>query len=141
MVKKRKLTDRDYRLLLEFRVGLRQFLHWSRSQAEEVGLTSTQHQLLLSIRGHEDDRGPTISEVAGSMMLRHHSAVELVDRAEAAGLVRRVSDSEDQRLVRVSLTPDGAQKLERLALSHLEELEILAPQLTHVWDVLGDLRS
>ncbi len=140
MVKKRKLTDRDYQLLLEFRAGLRQFLHWSKSQAEKAGLTSTQHQLLLAVRGHEDRRGPTIREVADSMMLRHHSAVELVDRAEAAGLVRRISDSDDQRLVRVRLSSDGARKLERLTLAHLEELEILAPQLTSVWDVLKDLR-
>jgi DNA-binding MarR family transcriptional regulator len=141
MVRKRKLTDRDYQLLLEFRAGLRQFLHWSRSQAEKAGLTSTQHQLLLAIRGHEDGRGPTIGEVADSMMLRHHSAVELVDRAEAAGLVRRSADSEDQRLVRVRLTPEGARKLEQLALAHLEELEVLAPRLTHVWDVFNDLRQ
>jgi DNA-binding MarR family transcriptional regulator len=140
MVKKRKLTDRDYQLLLEFRAGLRQFLHWSKSQAEKAGLTSTQHQLLLAVRGHEDGRGPTIREVADSMMLRHHSAVELVDRAEAAGLVRRISDSHDQRLVRVRLSSDGARKLERLTLAHLDELEILAPRLTPVWDLLNDLR-
>jgi DNA-binding MarR family transcriptional regulator len=139
MVRKRKLTDRDYQLLLEFRVGLRQFLHWSRAQAEKAGLTSTQHQLLLAIRGHEDGRGPTIGEIADSMLVRHHSAVELVDRAQATGLVRRVSDSQDQRLVHVTLTSDGARRLERLALAHLNELEILTPQLTHVWDVLNDL--
>jgi DNA-binding MarR family transcriptional regulator len=141
MVRKRKLSDHDYQILLEFRVGLRQFLHWSRAQAQKAGLTSTQHQLLLAIRGHEDGRGPTIGEVADSMMLRHHSAVELVDRVETSGLVRRISDSEDQRLVRVRLTPEGARRLERLALAHLEELEILAPQLTHVWDVLNDLHQ
>jgi DNA-binding MarR family transcriptional regulator len=139
MVRKRKLTDRDYQLLLEFRVGLRQFLHWSRAQAEKAGLTSTQHQLLLAIRGHEDGRGPTIGQIADSMLVRHHSAVELVDRAQATGLVRRVSDSQDQRLVHVTLTSDGARRLERLALAHLNELEILTPQLTHVWDVLNDL--
>jgi DNA-binding MarR family transcriptional regulator len=140
MVSQRRLTDRDYQLLLEFRAGLRQFLHWSKVQAEKAGLTPTQHQLVLAIRGREDGRAPTISEIADSMMLRHHSTVELIDRAEAAGLVRRSADSKDQRLVRVRLTSEGARKLERLARAHLEELELLAPQLTHVWDVLNDLR-
>ena len=140
MVRQRKLTNRDYQLLLEFRAGLRQFLHWSKVQAERAGLTSTQHQLLLAIRGRADERAPTIGEIADSLMLRHHSAVELIDRAEAAGLVRRSADNNDQRLVRVGLSREGERKLEQLARAHLEELEILAPKLTHVWDVFNDLR-
>jgi DNA-binding MarR family transcriptional regulator len=140
MVRQRKLTNRDYQLLLEFRAGLRQFLHWSKVRAERAGLTSTQHQLLLAIRGRADGRAPTIGAIADSLMLRHHSAVELIDRAEAAGLVRRSADNKDQRLVRVGLTREGERKLEQLARAHLEELEILAPKLTHVWDVFNDLR-
>src|SRR5690606_13173298 len=60
-----QLTDDDYRRLLEFRDGLRRFLHWSEQQAKAVGLTAMQHQLLLSIRGHDDPLGPTIRDVAG----------------------------------------------------------------------------
>ena len=69
--------------LLEFRTGLRRFLHWSEEQARAAGLTAAQHQLLLAVRGH--DGGPTIGEVAEQLLLRHHSAVELVDRAERPG--------------------------------------------------------
>ena len=82
-------TDEDYRRLLELRTGLRRFLRWSEQHAEAAGLTPAQHQLLLAIRGHDDPRGPTVGDVAGYLMLRHHSAVGLVDRAEKAGLITR----------------------------------------------------
>ena len=76
----RRIDDADYRRLLEFRTGLRRFLHWSEEQARAAGVTPAQHQLLLAIRGH-DGAGPTIGDVADYLLLRHHSAVGLVDRA------------------------------------------------------------
>src|SRR5882724_9783918 len=92
------LEDGDYRRLLQFRTGLRRFLHWSEEQAEKVGLTPAQHQLLLAVRGHDGDQGPTIGELAGYLMLRHHSAVGLVDRAVRAELVERREDPGDRRV-------------------------------------------
>ena len=80
-----ELTDADYDKLLQLRDGLRRFLRWSAQQAEEAGVTPAQHQLLLVVRAHPSS--PTIGDVADHLMLRHHSAVELVDRAVAAGLV------------------------------------------------------
>ena len=129
-------TDDDYRRLLELRTGLRRFLHWSGSQAEAAGLTPAQHQLLLAIRGHPDSRGPTIGEVAGHLLLRHHSAVGLVDRAEAAGLVTRTPDSDNASAVRLSLTADGARRLQALSELHLQELEHLAPTMQALWEAL-----
>src|SRR5919198_3816810 len=82
-------TDEDYRHLLELRTGLRRFLRWSEEQAQAAGVSPAQHQLLLAIRGHPDPRGPTIGDVAEYLLLRHHSAVGLVNRAQAAGLVER----------------------------------------------------
>ena len=90
-----QLEQRDYERLLAFRTGLRRFLSWSGQQAEAAGLTPAQHQLLLAVRGHPDRRGPTVGEIAGYLLVRHHSAVELIDRAVAAGLVSRQTDSED----------------------------------------------
>ena len=58
--------DRDYRRLLEFRTALRQFLYWSETQAVAAGITAAQHQLLLAVRGHRGDRGPTVGDVAAS---------------------------------------------------------------------------
>jgi DNA-binding MarR family transcriptional regulator len=118
-----QLTDSDYERLLDFRTRLRQFVHWSEEQAAAAGLTPAQHQLLLSIRGTRDPKGPTIGQVAETLLLRHHSAVGLVDRAEAAGLVRRHIDRDDHRVVRLSLTPLGRRRLGQLSGRHLEELE------------------
>ena len=128
-----RLTDADYEDLLTLRTGLRRFLRWSEQQAEEAGLTPAQHQLLLAVRGHPDPRGPTIGEVADYLLLRHHSAVGLIDRADAAGLVERVRDPEDHRLVRLQLTAVGAKRLETLSAQHLEELQRLALKLPSAW--------
>src|SRR3954471_23979052 len=103
-----QLTDEDYDRLLAFRDGLRRFLHWSEQQASDAGLTPAQHQLLLAIRGH--GKAPSMTEVASHLMLRRHSAVELVDRAARAGLVRRLQDEADQRVVRLELTAAGLRK-------------------------------
>lgn len=129
-------TDDDYRRLLELRTGLRRFLRWSEEQARAAGLTPAQHQLLLAIRGHGDDRGPTVGDIAGHLLLRHHSAVGLIDRAEAAGLVARGPDHDNSSAVRLSLTAKGSRQLETLSEQHLEELEHLAPTMHALWDVL-----
>jgi uncharacterized protein YeaO (DUF488 family) len=128
-----QLEDADYRRLLKLRTSLRQYLHWSEQQAHGVGLTPAHHQLLLSIRGHDDPRGPTISDVAGYLLLRHHSTVELAQRVEALGLIQRVDDPDDGRVVRLKLTDKGAEALEKLASMHLEELSRLAGDLKPFW--------
>lgn len=118
-----RVSDADYRRLLAFRTQMRRFVRWSEEQAEAIGITPAQHQLLLAVRGADDRRGPTVGDIASWLMLRHHSAVGLVDRAADAGLVRRVQDRSDHRCVRLRLTADGARKLARLSRRHLEELE------------------
>jgi len=118
-----------YARLLAVRTGLRQFQRWSEDQARAAGLTPAQHQLLLAIRGHADPRGPTISDVADYLLLRHHSVVGLVDRADAAGLITRTRDAADRRVVRLHLTDDGARRLEALSELHAVELDRLGSQL------------
>jgi DNA-binding MarR family transcriptional regulator len=129
-------TDEDYRRLLELRTGLRRFLRWSEEQARAAGLTPAQHQLLLAIRGHADARGPTVGDVAAHLLLRHHSAVGLIDRAESAGLVARGPDPDNSSAVRLRLTEQGSRQLEALSELHLEELEHLAPTMHALWDAL-----
>lgn len=138
----RELTDEDYQRLLDLRTGLRRFLRWSEEQAAEAGLTAAQHQLLLAIRGHLNPNGsaaagsstgPTIGDVAESLLLRHHSAVGLVDRAVKAGLVTRQEDANDRRMVRLRLTPLGNDLLTLLSAAHLEELERLTPRMLELW--------
>jgi DNA-binding MarR family transcriptional regulator len=129
-------SDDDYRRLLSLRTGLRRFLRWSERQAQAAGLTPRQHQLLLAVRGHADPRGPTVGDVADHLLLRHHSAVELIDRAEAAGLVTRHPDADNQSVMRLQLTAQGTHQLDTLSELHLEELAHLAPTMHTLWDAL-----
>jgi DNA-binding MarR family transcriptional regulator len=116
------VTDAEYRALAQFRRALRSFLHFSEEAAKAAGLTPSQHQLLLAIRGADSNQPPTIGEVADWMKLRHHSTVELVDRAEHSGLVTRVADPGDLRRQRLTLTELGETRLDALSILHREEL-------------------
>ncbi|HEX6932564.1 MAG TPA: MarR family winged helix-turn-helix transcriptional regulator [Streptosporangiaceae bacterium] len=122
-------TRSDFERLLRFRVALRQFQRWSEDQAKAAGLTHVQHQLLVAIKGHSGTAPPTVGELAESMLLRPHSTVELIDRAQAAGLVRRVPDDQDGRVVRIRLTQEGDQILYALTRAHLDRLNGLAAVL------------
>lgn len=129
----------DYARLLAFRVALRRFSRWTEGQARAVGVTPAQHQLMLCVRGSENPRGPTVSDVADCLLLRHHSVVELIDRAVAAGLVVRKQDDLDARSMRIRLTPKGARRLRRLSDAHQDEVRRLAELLRPVLDRPADL--
>ena len=136
----RRLSDEDYARLLTVRSGLRRFERWSAEQAAEQGVTANQHQLLLAIRGHaaaDGSAGLTITQAAEILLIRHHSAVELVDRCERAGLVERTRDDEDRRVVRLRLSEKGEQLLADLSGAHLEELARLTPLFETMLDALG----
>jgi DNA-binding MarR family transcriptional regulator len=135
-----ELSDDVYSRLLSIRTSIRLFEHWSEQRASAAGITSAQHQLLLAIRGHADSRGPTVGEVADYLLLRHHSAVGLIDRAEAARLIHRVRDDDDHRVVRLRLSADGAKRIEKLAALHVEELNRLGAPLTNAWEGLGPVQ-
>lgn len=139
VIEAQNLSDADFRRLLELRDGLRRFLHWSEERAKKVGITAVQHQLLLAIRGHGTP--PSVGDVAEHLLLRHHSVVELVDRAERAGLVERYDDDFDQRVVRLRITAKGQTKLTALAAAHLEELDRLTASLIATWDGQPDPTS
>lgn len=128
------LTRTDFEKLLDFRVALRQFQRWSEDQAREAGLTHVQHQLLVAIKGHAAPVPPTVGDLADYMLLRPHSTVELIDRAEGAGLVQRMPDRDDGRVVRVQLTAEGERILQTLTRAHLERLHSLAAVLDSLVD-------
>jgi DNA-binding MarR family transcriptional regulator len=130
------LDQLDFNHLLQLRTGLRRFLRWSEQQAKDAGLTPAKHQLLLAIRGHPNPDGPTVGEIADYLVLRHHSAVGLIDRAVADGLVQRNPDAANRSVVRVTLTPAGAEKLDALSEAHLEEISHLAPTMQALWSAL-----
>ena len=85
--------------------------------------------MLVAIKGHPGRTAPTIGDLAGYLLLRHHSMVELVNRAQAAGFVRRRPDAADARVVRVELTGLGDQLVTQLTRAHLSELHDLAAAL------------
>ena len=121
----RRPTGKDYQELLGFRAALRRFLHWSEEQARAAGLTPAQHQLLLAIKGHPGRLGPTVGELSDCLVSKHHSVVELIDRAVKAGLVERHRDAGDHRIVHLLPTNLGEERIEELSRLHLEELRNL----------------
>jgi len=123
------LASQDYRDLAEFRFQLRQFLYFSEVVARNHGLEPQQHQALLAIKGLPPGIAPTIGELASRLLLRHHSVVELTDRLEIAGFIRRKKDKDDRRHILIYLTPRGAARLRSLSVAHREELAVKGPEL------------
>jgi DNA-binding MarR family transcriptional regulator len=138
---KRSLTDADYERLAELRYGLRVFTHWSAERARRAGITPTQHQLLLAVRASRTPRGATIGDVAEVLLIRHHSAVGLVDRAQDAGLITRERDPEQQSVVHLRLTDQGESVLTALSEDHLRELTQLAPTMQALFGALSDTEA
>jgi len=125
----KKLTLTDYQALAEFRYQIRRFLHFSENAVKSAGLERGQYQLMLAIKGMPADVRPRVRELADQMQIRHHSAVELINRLEAGGYVRRKRANDDRREVLLTLTPKGERILAELALHHHDELRTAAPAL------------
>lgn len=123
------LADGDFRRLLEARIALRRFERWGDDQAAAVGLTPAWHDLLLAVRGHGGGAGPTIGDIAETLAVRPHTAVELCNRVQRAGFIDRRRDGQDGRVVRIALTDDGQRVLAALATVHTEQLRRLASVL------------
>jgi DNA-binding MarR family transcriptional regulator len=124
-----KLDVAHLRLLAEFRYRLRRFLHVSQAAAEDMGLRNQQYQLLQCVGGMPEGTAPTIASVAARMLLRHNSAVELVDRCVEQGLLRRSDDAADHRRILLRVTAQGERVLASLAEFHTRELEQSGPEL------------
>ena len=131
-----KLRDSDYVRLAEFRYAMRRFLAFSEEAARTAGLTPRQHQALLSIRGWPDGP-PNIAELAGRLLVRHHTAAGLVNRLAAMHLVRRTPSLEDRRMVRLTLTREGSRLLETLSLAHRAELRTWSPRILAVLESIN----
>jgi DNA-binding MarR family transcriptional regulator len=132
-----KLSIGDYRALARFRHALRVFQRFSELAARAEGLTPTQHQLLLAIKGHRGDGSPSTSDVADALQLRLHSAVELIGRAEVAGLLTRRSDAGDARRQLLFLTAEGEERLASLSVLHRDELRRFRTEMVEILRELG----
>ncbi len=124
------LSQADYEALAEFRYLIRCFLEFSQDAARQMGLTPRQHQALLAIKGFPGGRPATIGNLAERLRIRHHTAVELVDRLADAGLALRVADPGDQRRMLVTLTDLANDRLAKLSAVHLDELARIKPSLS-----------
>jgi DNA-binding MarR family transcriptional regulator len=124
----RTLAPDDFVALAQLRYALRRFTAFSESAAAEHGLTAQQHQALLAIKAAPQET-MTVGEIAEWLLLRPHSAGELVDRLERMELVRRDADATDRRKVHVRLTPAAQGKLHGLSSAHFEELRAIGPLL------------
>jgi DNA-binding MarR family transcriptional regulator len=120
----------DYATLATFRYELRRFLAFSEVEANHSGLTSQQYQALMAIRGFSIREPMSIGDLAGYMLIRHHTAVELVDRMVKLELVRRSVDPSDGRRVLLDLTAEGERRLRQLYRIHVQELRTMGPTLT-----------
>jgi len=125
----KRLTLSDYQALAEFRFQIRRFLHFSEEAVKKAGLERGQYQLMLAVKGIPAGLRPRIRDLADRMKIRHHSAVELVNRLETGGFVHRSRAQDDRREVLLALTPKGEKVLAELALHHHEELRSAGPEL------------
>jgi DNA-binding MarR family transcriptional regulator len=129
------LRDQDYQLLAEFRHSLRQFLAFSEAAAKDHGLTPTQHQAILAIKGSASGQ-PTIGDLADMLLVKPHTALELADRLIAAGYLEKAHAEDDRRRVLLSLTGKAEALLYELSTAHLDELRRGAPLLLKLLDRL-----
>jgi DNA-binding MarR family transcriptional regulator len=120
---KAAISDTEYSALAELRYRIRHFIQKGDAAAQRASLEPQQYLMLLAIRGLPKGAVATIRTLAERMALKHHSAVELIDRLESHGLVRRSRSPGDKREVRVSLLPRGSKLLERVARERLSELK------------------
>jgi DNA-binding MarR family transcriptional regulator len=125
----KNLTAGDYQSLAEFRYQIRRFLYFSERAARKASLEPRQHQLMLALKGLPAGIRPKIGELAQRLQIQHHSAVELVNRLEASGFVRRQRGTHDRREVLLELTPRGEKVLRELSLHHWAELRSQGPTL------------
>jgi DNA-binding MarR family transcriptional regulator len=129
----RRITKKEYEKLAAFRYNLRQFLRFSEMAARSVGLTSQQHQALLTIKGFPEGKSITIGQLAEQLQVAHHTAVELVDRLTFHNLVLRETGTLDRRHVYIKLTDRGLEILEALTWAHREELRRLSTRLNSLF--------
>ena len=126
----RDLSDAEYRRLAAFRAAIRRFVRFSELAARDAGVTPSQHQLLLAVRGWPGRGDPAIADVAEMLQLRPHSVLELAGRAEDDGLLVRTTPDDDRRRHELRLTPRGQQVLASLSVRHRDELDRIGDELT-----------
>ena len=92
--------------------------------AAEEGMSLSQLRLLGVLR----DRQPRMADLARGLGLDRSSVTGLIDRAHRRGLVQRIAEEGDGRVVRVALTEEGRRYAERMTTRMSELLtDMVAP--------------
>jgi DNA-binding MarR family transcriptional regulator len=136
-----EITSAEYRALAELRYRIRHFLREGDAMARSVGLEPQQYLMLLAIRGLPEGSDATIQAIAERLVLKHHSAVELIDRLETHGYVRRTRSRDDRRRVFVTLLPRGERLLELVARNRITELRTSGEALVGAIEALLERRQ
>jgi DNA-binding MarR family transcriptional regulator len=136
----KEITAAEYQALAELRYRIRKFVREGDAVASAAGLEPQQYLLLLMIRGIPEGQEATVRTLADRLALKHHSVVELIDRLEAHGYVRRSRSHEDRRSVLVSLLPRGEKMLELVAQHRIGELRATGAALVQAISALLENR-
>ena len=131
----------DYEALAQFRYRLRVFLEFADTNARKVGLTSQQYQALLTIKGLSGETPMFVGELAGFLLIKHHTAVELVGRMVRLGLLQKTVDASDNRRVLVTLTKKGNLLLRKVAAVNFRHLGTSSLTLSRVTRLFGRQRG
>jgi len=118
----KEITTAEYQALAELRYLLRKFVGEGDAAARAAGLP-------VGVEA-------TIRTLAERLALKHHSAVELIDRLEAHGYVRRSRGRDDRRRVLVTLLPRGEKLLEQVARDRIGELRASGAALVNAISAL-----
>lgn len=130
------IPSSDYRALAELRFRIRQFICEGDAAAYEAGLEPQQYLMLLALRGLPEGEEPTVRSLSERLMIKHHSTVELIDRMEKRGYVRRTRGIEDRREVRVSLLPKGQKQLDAVVRQRMVELRSTGKDLVRAIEAI-----
>lgn len=122
-----------FRLVADWRAALRDFMSGSKDILKRHDVTSMQYQTLLAIRVSDEPEGLSMNGLAAYLGVRHNSAVGLINRLEAHGLVQRVRSQRDRRVAHLRLTDEGESTLEALAQAHGEELARIKPEIRRIF--------
>src|SRR5947208_8804628 len=119
----------DYGALAEFRYLLRKFLRFSKDLLRATGdLNPEQYEALLAIKAFASPGGLTILQLSERLQVRHHSAVNIVDRLVERKLVTRQAGERDRRHRHLELTVTGEKMIEELAAVHRKEIRRRSPE-------------
>jgi DNA-binding MarR family transcriptional regulator len=124
-----RMATRNYAQLAAFRHALRSFLRFSETAAAQAGLSTQHYEAMLILRACPEGESVSVGELAQQLLIKHNSAVGLVDRLVQEGLIVREPSSVDRRKVELRLTARGRRVLAKLVAMHKQELRRIGPTL------------